>query len=193
MTLTDRQREILEAAVDIIAKQGIQELTIKKLAARIGVSEPAIYRHFENKLSILIAVLANFGRWSESMLDQISRSEIPPEEKLREVFKQHTKRFMEAPAMTGVVFAEENFRNEDSLVEMMLKIMSSTESYLTAILREGIESGVFRSDLPMKHLALIAMGSLRLLVTKWRFAEYEFDLYREAGSLADSVISMVVA
>lgn len=191
MTLTDRQREIVDAAVDIIAKQGIQELTIKKLAARIGVSEPAIYRHFESKLGILVAVLENFGRWSESMLADISRSDLSPEVKLREVFKQHTKRFMEAPAMTGVVFAEENFRNQDSLVEMMLKIMSATEFYLTTILREGMEKGAFRSDLPMKHLALIAMGSLRLLVTKWRFAEYEFDLLEEARTLADSVVRMV--
>ena len=43
---SDRQIEIMEAATARIDTYGIQNLTIKNLAADIGLSEPALYRHF---------------------------------------------------------------------------------------------------------------------------------------------------
>jgi len=51
--LTDRQIEIINKSIDIIATKGIQGLTIKNLSKEIGISEPAIYRHFESKTDIL--------------------------------------------------------------------------------------------------------------------------------------------
>ncbi|MCK5088225.1 MAG: helix-turn-helix transcriptional regulator, partial [Melioribacteraceae bacterium] len=47
--MTKRQAEIIDESIKLIADKGIQGLTIKNLSKAIGVSEPAIYRHFENK------------------------------------------------------------------------------------------------------------------------------------------------
>ncbi len=57
---TERQQQIVETAIKLIADKGIQNLTTKNLAEEIGISEPAIYRHFSNKLEILKAVITNF-------------------------------------------------------------------------------------------------------------------------------------
>ena len=54
---TERQQEIIGNALDLINEKGIQGLTIKNLANRLGITEPAIYRHFENKIQILVAIL----------------------------------------------------------------------------------------------------------------------------------------
>ena len=54
---TDRQKEIISVSLDLISEKGIQGLTIKNLAQRIGITEPAIYRHYENKIHILLASL----------------------------------------------------------------------------------------------------------------------------------------
>ena len=57
---TSRQIEIMEAATARIDKHGIQNLTIKNLAADIGLSEPALYRHFKGKNEILLSLLNYF-------------------------------------------------------------------------------------------------------------------------------------
>ena len=49
MELTVRQKDILKAAIAIIANQGYEKLTIKNLATKIGVTEAALYRHFKIK------------------------------------------------------------------------------------------------------------------------------------------------
>ncbi len=193
MKLTDRQREIMDAAVDIIAENGIQRLTTKNLSRRIGITEPALYRHFDNKLAILVAILEHFARWSSGMLQDIIRSDRTPQEKIRELFRQHTTRFMESPATSGVLFAEEIFKDPRELVDALMRTMGVAEGYVRQILEEGIAAGTFRSDVPIEHLALTTMGSLRLLVTRWRLDRYQFNLYEEGTRLADSVVRMISA
>ena len=58
--MSDRQKEIIDVSLELIAEKGIQGLTIKNLAKKIGFSESATYRHYENKTQILIAVLDFF-------------------------------------------------------------------------------------------------------------------------------------
>ena len=61
MEYTARQIEIINAATELMNQGGIQQLTTKSLAEKIGFSEPAIYRHFKNKTDILSSVLNYFG------------------------------------------------------------------------------------------------------------------------------------
>ena len=60
MNYSKRQIEIIEAATILIGQKGIQNLTTKNLAAEIGFSEPALYRHFKNKSDILQSVLVYY-------------------------------------------------------------------------------------------------------------------------------------
>ena len=60
MDWSKRQKEIIEAAISLIAQNGIEGLTTKALAAAVGISEPALYRHFSNKAKIVQAVIGCF-------------------------------------------------------------------------------------------------------------------------------------
>ncbi|MFW5695633.1 MAG: TetR/AcrR family transcriptional regulator [Alkalispirochaeta sp.] len=189
--MTDRQQEIMDTAISIIAEEGIQKLTTKELSRRIGISEPALYRHFENKLAILVAILEHFSRWSGGVLREISESDRSPEEKIRELFRQHAARFVESPATSAVLFSEEIFKNHPELMNSMMSIMGTAERFVGRILSEGIAAGRLRGDVPLEHLAMVTLGALRLLVTRWRLNDYGFDLPAESERLADSVVTMV--
>ena len=54
--LSARQEEIIDTAIKLIDAGGIQNLTMKNIARQMGFSEPAIYRHFESKLDLLLAM-----------------------------------------------------------------------------------------------------------------------------------------
>ncbi len=59
---TERQKEIISVSLELISEKGIQGLTIKNLSKKIGVTEPAIYRHFDSKTEILISILDFFKK-----------------------------------------------------------------------------------------------------------------------------------
>ena len=54
-----RQQQIIDAAGSLIFKYGSEHLTVKRIAAEVGISEAAIYRHFKSKKSILSFLLSH--------------------------------------------------------------------------------------------------------------------------------------
>ena len=52
MEIKERQIEIIEAAGEILTKSGFNALTTKNLAAKMGFSESALYRHYSSKEEI---------------------------------------------------------------------------------------------------------------------------------------------
>ncbi|WP_225727101.1 MULTISPECIES: TetR/AcrR family transcriptional regulator [unclassified Nocardia] len=61
----DRQTQILEAAVRVIAQDGVRGLRIEKLAAAAGVSTALIYYHFKDRAGILRAALGHINQRAE--------------------------------------------------------------------------------------------------------------------------------
>lgn len=53
LTTEERQQQIIHKSLEIIHEEGFSILTIQNIANRIGISQAAIYRHFEDKHQIV--------------------------------------------------------------------------------------------------------------------------------------------
>lgn len=57
------RREILEAAWELARVVGLNQLTLRDVAARVGMQAPSLYTHFDSKMAIYDAMFAQ--AWSE--------------------------------------------------------------------------------------------------------------------------------
>ena len=57
----DRTGAILEAALSLFGERGYHSVGMDDIGALVGVSGPAIYRHFPNKAALLAAVVESEG------------------------------------------------------------------------------------------------------------------------------------
>ena len=77
-----RRGEILDAALAVFGEKGYESGTMREIAKQIGVTEPALYRHYESKEAILSDIVATAGdRISAEMrrgLAQVDGSNIVP-------------------------------------------------------------------------------------------------------------------
>ncbi|WP_035875607.1 TetR/AcrR family transcriptional regulator [Cryobacterium sp. MLB-32] len=53
----DRRSALLSAAATLFARSGFNRVSIEDLGAAVGVSGPAVYRHFNGKQAVLAALL----------------------------------------------------------------------------------------------------------------------------------------
>jgi AcrR family transcriptional regulator len=58
-TVTDKRAQLLEAAQRVIARRGLPAATTREIAAEAGVAEGTIYRYFEDKVDLCLAVVGD--------------------------------------------------------------------------------------------------------------------------------------
>ncbi|PKP52156.1 MAG: TetR/AcrR family transcriptional regulator [Bacteroidetes bacterium HGW-Bacteroidetes-1] len=174
--LTDRQLEIIHSSIKLISSRGIQGLTMKNLSKEIGISEPAIYRHYENKIQILISILNYFSSTTQTIFLSEMQKDGTSLEKIERIFINHFKAFSETPSLVAVIFSEEIFRSEPLLSEKVKEIMGRNSNAIQTILEEGKQKGEINPGYNLQHLSIIIMGSLRLLIKQWQMADFNFDL-----------------
>ncbi|MEX2371354.1 MAG: TetR/AcrR family transcriptional regulator [Bacteroidales bacterium] len=184
---TERQNQIIEAGLELISAKGIQGLTIKNLSKKIGISEPAIYRHFENKIQILTTILELLKQNSSKLFEDEIKTTCSAMEKIEHLFANHFMAFEKMPSMTSVIFSEEIFRSEESLIEKMSEVIEYNNQILISIISDGQIKGQIRQDIEAELLVIMIMGTLRLYIKKWQYAGMSFSLSREG----EKVIQMI--
>ena len=187
---TPRQREIVEQAIELIARRGIQELTIRHLARELGITDPAIYRHFASKTEILMGVLDVLERETLHERPAAAAGGDNPVQALESRFSALFKRLASAPALAAVVFADEAFLNEEPLAERVRELMDRTQRLVERLVTSAQDAGALRNDIPAQVLATMLVGSVRFVVRRWHVGGHEFDLVREGRAVVSGFLTV---
>ncbi|HEV7907071.1 MAG TPA: TetR/AcrR family transcriptional regulator [Pseudonocardiaceae bacterium] len=97
-----RREQILTAAAELFARHGFHGVGIDDIGAAVGISGPALYRHFRSKDAMLGEMLTSI---SERLLDGgQSRVDVAqdPECALRELVRWHVDFALDDPALITV-------------------------------------------------------------------------------------------
>ena len=189
--LTERQQEIIDVSLDIISTKGIQGFTIKNLSKHIGISEAAIYRHFDNKISILLAILDCFKASGELLFGNRDAATTSPLKRIEAIFHGHFNAFNENPSLVSVIFSEEIFRSEPILQQKISEIMDNNSSVIKAIVAEGQAKGEINSKIESKYITLTIIGSLRMMVKKWQMGDKSFNHRVEVENIFNALEQLI--
>lgn len=168
MNTTDRQKDILFHAFTLACDQGIQELTTKNLAHSIGVTEPALYRHFSSKDAILSAMIDHIIAIRESIWESVYTEAKDPIGQLRLFFTLQAKEFTQFPPASIMLQSDIIFQKETAHRDRIHGMMKKNRERLRGILEEGSHTGAFRSDIDADYTALMLIGGFRMQVTCWK-------------------------
>ncbi len=189
---TDRQVEIMEAATIRISKFGIQNLTIKTLAEDIGLSEPALYRHFKSKNEILWSLLEYFKTEMSNRIQSLPFKPSDSEsDKLRAIFNSQLKTFVNKPAIVSVIFAESIFHYEENLSLKVVEIMDMMQDVVKANIKKGQELEQYNKLISASTLTTILMGGMRMTVLKWKLSGHKSNLVKEGKAVLDGILKMI--
>ncbi len=191
MNLTKRQMELVDGAITIIAEQGLERLTTKNLAAAIGVTEAALYRHFKSKNDLMRMILSYFEKLSCQVLDDIRISELDPVESVRRFVLDRYKLFSGKPALARVMFSEEIFTSSPAFTDHYQKIMHKHKSEVIAYILRGQAEQQIRVNMDANQIFRIVVGSMRFIVMQWNLSGQHFDLEAEGTALLDTIIELI--
>lgn len=181
----ERQVLIIDEAIKIIHEMGYQSFSIRELSTRVGISEPAIYRHFLNKEDIVLGILGRFSEFDIKLFNEVKIKE-KPVEKIQCFIQYHFNFLEKNPGMTSIVFAEEIFTRSSLIKEKMLAIMEKRKRILKSIIDEAkLNNQVI--DLETDEILTVILGIIRLAILEWRMSGFAFSLSQRGAKTVDTI------
>lgn len=157
----DRQVELIDAALHIIATRGIAALSTRSLAEHVGFSTGAIFRHFPSLDGLLDAVVAHMEAVLEATYPPRG---LPPVERLMRFIEARCTAIGQRVGILRLVQSEQILLALPSLSAARLTTaVQRSREFVVACLREGQATGDVRADLDPSVLAVIVMGSMQML------------------------------
>ncbi|MBP8724558.1 MAG: TetR/AcrR family transcriptional regulator [Saprospiraceae bacterium] len=190
--MTDRQQEIVAAAGKLLTMEGVGGLTIKNLAREMQFSESAIYRHFDSKEDILVAMLDYLSEELEQRYERVVSVQRPFEEQLRVLFRSVFTFFDGNPHFAVAVFSDGLMEASDRINQAIFRLIHRMRSRLVPLVREGQHRGAVTSSVSAEDLVHIIMGTIRLQMFRWRSEKFDFDIIQSGDHRIDTLITLIV-
>lgn len=188
--LSPRQIEILEAAIQLTSEAGIQKLTIRNVASAVGVSEPALYRHFASKHELLVSIL----EYLESKIAHNFIGFVQPAGSSSEQFRLFLENLFteleQNKAFALLLFAEETFNADPELRPELNALLDKNLSTLSRYFSHIMGEGGCRNDISSEQLALMTFGAIRLTVSRWHLKGEQDGLLSHAPLLHQTFVRL---
>lgn len=177
-----RQKEIIEATLELLAESGTQNLTTAHIAERVGISEAALYRHFDNKYDIICSSIEFVGKRMRSELAKIP-TEKSAREKLKQVFFRHLEYIEDHPGNARLLFSDDIHFDDQQLRELLRGVVEERKRFIQEIIEEGQTQGVIKSDVDPGGIALMFIGLIQTRVLLWSLSGRDFSLTQDSEEL----------
>jgi len=110
----DLQSSLLATATAMITEQGIESLSLRKLAERIGVSRTAAYHHFKDKNDLLSAIAAQgFISWQTHAEQIFNNNELTDRERYHDFVHFYVRFANQNAAIYKLMFGSTLWKKED--------------------------------------------------------------------------------
>jgi AcrR family transcriptional regulator len=170
-----RKIQIKEAVLQIISSKGLANLSIKNLAKEVGLSEGALYRHYNSKKDIIIDIVNDV--YNNLVVNQRKDSErnLPASVKLFNYFCNHIKYLLLNKGITILLFSEAAHQGDTELKKRLLRVLKEQNEILKMIVTEGIEKGIWNSSVNLDDFTTIYMGIPVMLNIEMVLEKEKFD------------------
>lgn len=189
---TARQVEIIKAATQRIDKYGIQELTIKNLAADINLSEAALYRHFKGKNEIMLGLLNYFILGMKERIEALMQdTNLSSTELLKVLFTTQLNTIKNNPAIVSIIFSEGIFQFNRALSDKVASMMKLMQGNIEKVIKKGQDEGEFNTLLGVSVTTTIVTGSMRMVVLKWKLSGHKSNLIKDGTAVINGLLKMI--
>jgi TetR/AcrR family transcriptional regulator len=136
----ERRVQILQTLASMLEQPGAERVTTAALAARLDVSEAALYRHFASKAQMFEGLIDFIEQSVFSLVNQIQERETDAVAQVRKVLSALLQFGEKNPGMVRVMVGDALVFENDRLLARMSQFFDRVESHLRQGLRAAAEA-----------------------------------------------------
>ena len=131
----ERRVQILQALATMLEQPGAERITTAALAARLDVSEAALYRHFASKAQMFEGLIEFIEQSVFTLINQIAEREAPGPQQAGRIVAMLIQFAEKNPGMTRVMVGDALVFENERLQQRMNQFFDKIESSLKQCLR----------------------------------------------------------
>ena len=159
MAAPARREQILDRASELATEAGLGQLTMKRIAARVGFSEAAIYRHFPTKQALLLGLMDRLdARLLQPIRAIASKGELEPIARLQQIVQHHLSLVLERHSLPIQLLAEASAAGDPVLLGRMRGVMRGYVDVLIHLIEEAAAAGRLPPDTDPAVVAMWLLG-----------------------------------
>ena len=175
---------IIDSARTLFAEQGYQKTTVMDISRQAGLSEAALYDHFQGKEDLLLAIPQI---WVSALIDDLEEQLFGIRgayNKLRKYLWWYMRRVEQSPLDAKVVYLFLK-TNANFMATEVYSNVKGLYAYLLDIFEEGKAAGEMRKDLDPYVARDLFVGTMDHIVTRWLLKDQSYSLFENLDSLFD--------
>lgn len=189
-TADDRKTEIVAAMLRLADELGPDRLTTQAVATAVGLSQPAIFRHFPTKQDLWLAVAAHIADQMTAAWQTCLADHPAPQQRVAALITVQLRQIAAHPAIPAILHSRELQTENAALRAQFLGLMTRFQTLLVAAMTQGRDKGEFRADLVPQDAAILLISLVQGLAIRWALGQRAFDLEYEGGRLLACQIAL---
>lgn len=186
----ERRLQILQILAEMLQNPRGERVTTAALAAKIGVSEAALYRHFASKAQMFEGLIAFIEQTVFGLINQINQKEESGLAQVRGIVQMLLVFAEKNPGMVRVLLGDALLQEDDRLQERINQVLDRVEASLKQSLRIAQSQGADNTQADMVSLQAALLMSF--VIGRWhRYARSGFKKLPSDG--IDSSLRILLA
>lgn len=191
---TKAKTSVIAAASAVICEEGPRAATLKNIASRAGITEPAIFRHFEGVDGLFEGLFSSYERVYQRYASAFAGGDGKGMAKLRAACLALVGGIAASQDFSYILInARHVFRGYPELKAKVAENDSKLQGAVLACIAEGVKSGEVRSDIDPVSIASSLLGDVNIVAQAWIDSGFGFDIRQAFGDRWDDFERMAAA
>ncbi|NRP25097.1 Nucleoid occlusion factor SlmA [Aliiroseovarius sp. xm-m-379] len=189
----DRKAQIVAEVLRLADEIGPDRLSTMDVARAVGISQPAIFRHFPTKGALWLAVAEDIADRLQRDWASAEAGASGPQARLGALIEAQLKAISETPALPSILFSRELQVDNHSLRDVFRGVLGAFQGRLVVVLRDMQASGDLRSDVSPEDIAILLTSLVQGVAIRWSLGARGFSLVNEGQRLFDVQMAILAA
>ncbi len=165
-----RQEQIAQAALQLLARNGLNGVSVTDVAQVVGVVPSAIYRHFKGKDDVLDTVLDLIRDRLLGIVHVVCEQTPRALDRLDRLHARHIEFIRRNPGIPSLVFSADAYAGHDA---RRARTLGTVRAYLAAvkgIVAAGQQAGEIRKAVDPEAAAMLFLGTIQPSAFLWHLS-----------------------
>ena len=157
-----RREQLISVATKLFAERGYEATTTAAIAEAAGVTEPILYRHFEGKQDLFVAIVREMSDLTMRHWQELTAATDDPAEAIRRIARQFPEHVAKLADAYHVIHGALSSSRDGQVVKVMHEHYVQIEAFFVGIISRGQKAGLVRKDMdprvPAWQLIYLGIG-----------------------------------